>query len=241
MQGMKRGTLVAVTLMMIAVLISACEQPYSTPAAVTNTPINQENLFATPASGNPTGLSPAEVFATQTAQLADPNLVPTSTATLSGATNPTATQTPLVLSLPNTTTPITPTATLVLPVGVTSSPIPAGSRPPTYTLQSQEFPFCIARRYNLDPESLLAQNGINNGTVFYAGVVLNLTNVASPFPDTRALRPHPTSYTVTGNADTTVYGVACKFGDLEPSAIVSANPGISLSSTLTVGQTLNIP
>ncbi len=241
MQGMKRGTWVAFTLMMSAVLISACEQPYSTPAAVTNTPINQENLFATPASGNPTGLSPAEVFATQTAQLADPNLVPTFTATSSGATNPTATQTPFV-SLPiNTTTPITPTATLALPGGVTSSPFPSGSRPATYTLQSQEFPFCIARRYNLDPESLLAQNGINNGTVFYAGVVLNLSNVASPFPDNRALRPHPTTYTVTGNADTTVYGVACKFGDVFPDAIVSANSGITLGSTLSVGQTLNIP
>lgn len=239
MRGMKRGTLLASTWMMAAVLITACNQPYSQAPAVTNTPINQENLFATPASGNPTGLSPAEVFATQTAQLADPNLVPTSTATSSGVTNLTATQTPFV-SLPGNPT-ITPTATLALPSGPTSSPVPAGSRPPTYTLQSQEFPFCIARRYNLDPESLLAQNGLSSGTVFYAGYQLNLSNVASPFPDNRALQPHPTSYTVTGNADTTVYGVACKFGDLEPSAIVSANSGISLGSTLTVGQTLNIP
>lgn len=239
MQGMKRGTLVAFTLMTVAVLVSACNQPYSQAPAVTNTPINQENLFATPASSNPTGLSPAEVFATQTAQLADPNLLLTPTATSGNVTNPTATQTPIV-SLPSNPT-LTPTATLALPSGPTSSPVPAGSRPSTYTLQSQEFPFCIARRYNLNPDSLLAQNGLSNGTVFYAGVVLNLANVASPFPDNRALRPHPTTYTVTGNGDTTVYGVACKFGDLEPSAIVSANSGISLSSTLTVGQTLNIP
>ena len=239
MRGMKRGMWVASTLMVVAVLLSACNQPYSAAPAVTNTPINQENLFATPASGNPTGLSPAEVFATQTAQLADPNLVPTSTATSSGVSNLTATQTPFV-SLPGNPT-ITPTATLALPSGPTSSPVPAGSRPPTYTLQSQEFPFCIARRYNLDPDSLLAQNGLSSGTVFYAGYQLNLSNVASPFPDNRALQPHPTSYTVTGNADTTVYGVACKFGDLEPSAIVSVNSGISLGSTLTVGQTLNIP
>lgn len=220
-------------------MISACNQPYSQAPAVTNTPINQENLFATPAGSNPTGLSPAEVFATQTAQLADPNLLLTPTATSGSAASSTATQTPFV-SLPSNPT-VTPTATLALPSGPTSSPIPAGSRPSTYTLQSQEFPFCIARRYNLDPDSLLAQNGLNSGTVFYAGVVLNLSNVSSPFPEERALRPHPTTYTVTGNADTTVYGVACKFGDLEPSAIVSANSGISLSSTLSVGQTLNIP
>jgi LysM repeat protein len=226
-------------MMLVAVLISACNQPYSTAPAVTNTPINPDSLFATPANDE-TGLDDVEIFATQTAQGIDPNLL--NTATPGGAPqDPTATLTPFI-QLPTDPT-LTPTATLALPSGSTSTsaPVPAGSRPQTYTLQSQEFPFCIARRYNLDPESLLAQNGLSSGTVFYAGVVLNLSNVASPFPDNRALQHHPTTYTVTGNADTTVYGVACKFGDIEPSAIVQANPGISLSSTLTVGQALNIP
>jgi LysM repeat protein len=181
-----------------------------------------------------------EVFGTQTAQGANPNLFATLTPTIGVAPqNPTATQTPIV-SLPSNPTL---TATLALPSGPTTTSVPAGSRPQTYTLQSQEFPFCIARRYNLDPESLLTQNGLSSGNVFYAGYQLNLSNVASPFPENRALRPHPGSYTITGNADTTVYGVACKFGDVEPSAIVSANPnsGITLNSVLTVGQTLSIP
>ncbi len=237
MPGMKRGTLVASTMMLIAILISACEQPYSTPLAVTNTPINPDSLFATPATDG-TGLDDVEIFATQTALGLDPNLL--NTVTPGGTTeDPTVTSTPFV-QLPTDPT-VTPSATLALPSGPTSSPAPPGSRPASYTLQSHEFPFCIARRYNLDPDSLLAVNGLSSGTVYYAGFVLNLSNVASPFPGNRALRSHPTTYTVTGNADTTIYGVACKFGDIEPSAIVSANSSLTLSSTLSVGQTLSIP
>jgi hypothetical protein len=52
---------------------------------------------------------------------------------------------------------------------------------------------------------------------------------------------HPGTYVVTGNADTTVYGVACKFGDVTPDSIVGANSGLSLGSTLSSGQSLNVP
>jgi hypothetical protein len=239
---MKRGAWVASTLMLVAIITSACNQPYSQPPVVTNTPIDPSSLFATPIVGQPTEISDVQVFGTQTALAANP--VTSSPAPLNG----TATSTPFV-ALPNNPTS-TLTATLAVPAGVTltplavgptATPFPSGSRPPSYTLQGEEFPYCIARRYNLDPDSLLAQNGLGSGTVFYAGVVLNLSNVASPFPGVRALRSHPTTYTVTGNADTTVYGVACQFGDLEPSAIVSANSGLSLGSTLNVGQALSIP
>jgi len=241
MVRMKRGAWVASALALVAMITSACEQPYSSAPVVTNTPIDPNSLFAT-RIGGATEMSDIEAFGTQTAQAANPvtsSPVPQSS---------TATSTPLV-SLPNNPT-LTPTATLAVPGEVTITPIsgvptstsvPSGSRPSTYTLQREEFPYCIARRYNLDPDSLLTQNQLSSGTVFYAGVVLNLSNVASPFPDVRALRPHPTTYTVTGNADNTVYGVACKFGDIEPSAIVQANSGITLNSTLSVGQSLSIP
>lgn len=242
MARMKRGALVAFTMTIVATLIAGCNQPYSTPPAVTNTPINPSNLFATP-SGN-TGLTDVEIFATQTAQAANPNLLNTATPGGEISQDATFTATPFV-QLPASPSPV-PSATLAIPPSLPTStfaPPPAsdGSRPQTYTLQSQEFPFCIARRYNLDPDSLLAQNGLNSGTVFYAGYSLNLANVASPFPGNRALRTHPATYTVTGGSDTTVYGVACTFGDVTPDAIVAANPGISLGSVLNAGQMLNIP
>jgi hypothetical protein len=39
----------------------------------------------------------------------------------------------------------------------------------------------------------------------------------------------------------TVNGVACVYGDVDPAAIVQANPGTSLGTPLTVGQQLSIP
>ncbi|MCC6297956.1 MAG: LysM peptidoglycan-binding domain-containing protein [Anaerolineales bacterium] len=242
MRGMKRG--VAFTLMLVAVAISACEQPYSQAPEATNTPINPNSLFATPANANPTGLSPAEVFATQTAQGVDPSLLSTVTPG-EAPQNPTVTSTPFV-QLPSTPSS-TPTATLALPSGPTNTPLPqlpSGSVPSTYTLRSEEFPFCIARRYGIDPDALLRASALSSPDIYYAGLVLTIPagpawSEATLGP--RALRAHPATYVVTGNADTTVYGVACKFGDLTPDAIVAANSGLSLGSTFTVGQNLSVP
>jgi len=243
MVRMKRGAWVASTLALAAMIISACDLQYSTPPVVTNTPIDPNSLFATPIGGA-TEMSDIEAFGTQTAQAANP--VTSSPA----PQNSTATSTPFV-SLPNNPT-LTPTATLAVPAGATltplpggptTTPIPSGSRPPNYTLQREEFPYCIARRYNLDPDSLILENQLSSGTLYFAGYVLDLRNVAAPFPGVRALRPHPATYTVTGNADSTVHGVACKFGDVFPEAIVQlpTNGGITLNSALTIGQILNIP
>ena len=52
-------------------------------------------------------------------------------------------------------------------------------------------------------------------------------------------QPHPTTYTVLAS-DETVYGVACKFGDVDPAAIAQAN-GISVDAALAAGQSLSIP
>ena len=54
MASMKRGAMVASTLMLIAIIASACNQPYSTPPSVTNTPINSNSLFQTPLATNMT-------------------------------------------------------------------------------------------------------------------------------------------------------------------------------------------
>jgi hypothetical protein len=53
------------------------------------------------------------------------------------------------------------------------------------------------------------------------------------------LASHPTTYTVISSEES-VYGIACKYGDLDPAAIASAN-GISVSAKLTAGQALKIP
>ena len=245
MLGIKRGALIVSTLMLVAVIASACERPFSPAPAVTNTPIDPNSLFATPFDGA-TEMSPVEIFSSQTAQAANTSAPVIATATGGVAVTPqsaTVTSTPFV-SLPSTST-VTPTSTLALPSGgITSTPAPSGPRPPTYTLQRDEFPFCIARRLNVDPSDLLQASNLSSPDIYYAGLVLTIPqNSVWPVEDLgpRALRTHPTSYSVTGNADTTVHGVACKFGDVTPESIVGANSGLSLGSTLSVGQSLNIP
>jgi len=152
-------------------------------------------------------------------------------------------------SLPTTTLIGTPnTFTLVPPTGVATTPAPGitpvvivptatPGRPATYTLMPGEFPYCIARRFNVDPDNLLALNGLNEGQILQPGLVLRIPQTGS-FPGTRALHSHPTTYTVA--VDDTIYSVACYFGDLDPTSIAAAN-GLSLSSTLTTGRVLNIP
>jgi hypothetical protein len=53
------------------------------------------------------------------------------------------------------------------------------------------------------------------------------------------LASHPTTYSVL-SGDETIYSIACKFGDIDPATIASAN-SISVSAKLTAGQQLQIP
>ncbi len=110
--------------------------------------------------------------------------------------------------------------------------------PATHTLRRGEFPYCIARRYNIDPDDLLRANGLWRGMIYPGGLVLKIPTTADPFPTTRALRAHPASYTVkTGD---NIYIIACYYGDVDPLAIAAAN-GLSAPYTLTPGAVLSIP
>src|SRR5512132_3047770 len=66
MASIKRGATLASILMLVAVILSACNQPYSQAPSVTNTPINPNSLFATPL-GQPTNMTDVQNFATGTA------------------------------------------------------------------------------------------------------------------------------------------------------------------------------
>lgn len=121
----------------------------------------------------------------------------------------------------------------------TFTPLPQGARPGTYILQPGEFPYCIARRFNVDPDQLLSLSGLSDGVIYSAGTVLKIPQSGS-FPGARALRAHPTTYTVT-SADENIYSIACLFGDVTPEAIAQQN-GLAVSAvTLPVGKQLNIP
>lgn len=129
---------------------------------------------------------------------------------------------------PSATPPILPTFQHLTP-----SP-----RPPYYTLQPGEFPYCIARRFNVDPKELLALNGLSSGMLYSPGLVLTIPQTGNPFPAPRSLLAHPIpNYTVMQQM--TVYQLACQFGDVDPVVLMQVN---SLTSPiLSLGQTISIP
>jgi len=120
----------------------------------------------------------------------------------------------------------------------TSTLAPVTGRPANYTLQQGEFPYCIARRFNVNPEELLSLNGLYDGSLYMPGTMLQIPQSGS-FPGPRALRSHPTTHTV-ASSDETFYSIACLFGDVDPASIAQAN-GLSLGSLLTIGQAIKIP
>jgi len=135
---------------------------------------------------------------------------------------------------------VTPTTSIVLPTTpavIATAPTPTVGRPATYTLQSGDFPYCIARRFDVNPDDLMSLNHLTDGMILQPGLVLNIPQTGS-FPGTRALRTHPTTYTV--QLDDTIYKIACLFGDVDPIYMAAYN-GIVPPYTLTTGKILNIP
>lgn len=126
-------------------------------------------------------------------------------------------------SLPTTASIVVPTATPGLPT--------------TYTVQEGEFPYCLARRFNIDPNDLVS---INNISGFVSpGTVLTIPSDSTwPSEFERALIAHPTTYNVL--AGDTIYTIACQFGDVDPNDIIYAN-NLEEPYTLTAGQVINIP
>jgi LysM repeat protein len=241
MASMKRGAAVASMLMLIAMIVSACDLPYSTPPAVTNTPISATSLFETPIGQTPDiTMSDIASFGTQTAlaltgtpvagvETETPSTDATATLDLSVTVTPTA--------LVSTDPTFTSTATLAVSDTLPTS-APVGSRPSTYLLKPGEFPYCIARRFDVNPDALLSLNGLSSGNIYYPNLTLKIPQSGN-FPGTRALRNHPATYTVAASNET-VYGIACLFGDVDPGAIAQAN-NISADAVLTAGQQVSIP
>lgn len=239
----------AVLVLTVAAL-SACTQTYSQAPLATPTLIST-GLFVSPF---PSGQDPLQVVANLGTQTAVAK-----TAEAGGATTPGTSV--AVTGTPPSSTPVSATGTqgssttaaatssgasTVVPATKTSGPQATSSistsavvAPASYTLQAGEFPYCIARRFNINPDQLLSANGITDSSILQPGKVLTIPQSAGPFPGDRSLLDHPDTYTVS-SSETTIYGVACAYGDVQPQDIASAN-GLSLSAALKVGQQLSIP
>ena len=208
--------LVFFVVILIALTLAACERSASTP------PPDEGAAFPT-LEGTQNPMDELGAFATQTAVALEPG----------DGTDPeapegeTPTEAPPPPEQPETEPENTPVPPQEYPV------------PDSYTLQKGEFPFCIARRFDISPGALLAANGLSSSSVTFAGQTLTIPKNAGPFDaGPRALMPHPDKYTV--RAGDTVFSIACLYGDVDPRGIEDAN-GLSGAYTLQVGDVLQIP
>ncbi|MCF6277466.1 MAG: LysM peptidoglycan-binding domain-containing protein [Anaerolineales bacterium] len=257
----KSGVILITALLAMTLLITGCEQSYAPVAdAVSQATPTLEGDF--PANLPAESMGDIQMFGQQTATaLAAGTGGPSAAAEGSATETPApaaagdATETPasqvgLTPSGDGTVQPdVSPTSDTTIstivptntPVVVQNPTTPPGSVPATYTLQEGEFPYCIARRYNLNPDTLLSVNGLssNQGDIYQPGLTLTIPQNGGVFPGNRALRSHPVSAYVVPQADT-VYGIACYFGDVMPQAIISLN-SLSAPYTVTAGTALQIP
>ncbi|MFN3741152.1 MAG: LysM peptidoglycan-binding domain-containing protein [Anaerolineales bacterium] len=241
---MSKRSLFATTLFLLfAFALAACNRNYSAAPQATPTLLPPE--FSVPLSNDPMALVAATATAMASGEFSTtPSLpgveTPTpveifTTPSETPAAGETETPTPpFIIITPGTETTPTTTLPTIPPIAFTP-----GSIPTVYTLQPGEFPYCIARRFNVDPQELLQLNGLSDGMIYQPGLQLHIPQTGNPFPGERALKPHPATYTV-AKADMTIYAVACEFGDVYPEAIAAVND-LPLSATLTSGQVLDIP
>ena len=226
---------------LLVLTLSACERVASTPL-----PTQDANF---PAVAPTSEMSMVEQVATQTAMAltgtpqggqpqtdaGTPVAIPTFTP-LAGVSQPNVVD---ATATPQGGVPVVATALPSPTPGgqtTTNNQVPVGGN---YTLQKGEFPYCIARRYNLNPDDLLAVNGLSKFQDYYApGTVLKLPASGTGFPGARSLKTHPAAYTV--QSGDTIYSIACEFGDVDPMTIATTN-NLPAPYTLTVGAQINIP
>ena len=234
----KKATIIIAIAIAGVLLFSACERSAShtlkaTPTAKNSILTSQPGITLLENWGTPTAaaIQTAVALGTFTA-------VPT---TQAGLASPTPTMlgalpTPTSLSqIPGTGVGINTPEPGTTPIIVVPTATPG--RPATYTIHTGEFPYCLARRFNVNPDDLLSLNGLGEGQVLQPGLTLRIPQTGS-FPGNRALHTHPAQYTV--SVDDSFYSIACYFGDVDPTSIAAAN-SLSLTSPLTTGKILNIP
>ncbi len=200
----------------LAILLAACTRSATTEPVQTPTQDPLESIFST--------------VATQTALAASshtgPEIGVTEAPTATALFGSTATLASSPTTIPTATTTPAPTQELAVPS--------------TYILHKGEWPYCLARRFDVDPDALLATNGLNssNANNLSVGTKITIPTGAGPFGGERSLKSHPTTYVATGSE--TFYSIACAFGDVWPEHIAEAN-GMDVDENIPGGTQLHIP
>ena len=225
--NLKRYLRISVLLLlssMVLIGLASCQLPASEgPKSTSET----NDGFPLPGSTATSGVIDISIFATQTAQARLPEVNPTS------PPENLPTRTSVVPKA--TSTPSEPTATSAPITYVTATP---GGPPATYTLAEGEFPYCIARRFDVSLTELLDLNGLTLDSLLSPGQELKIPQTGDPFVGDRVLHEHPTTYKI--QAGDNLNRIACYFGDISPDMIALQNK-LTSTSELTVGEVLIIP
>jgi len=221
-------------LFVVAGLMSGCTVSYSSPSGSTGAASPSGFSSTSPALATMNALRTA--FIQQTAQAR--GLTPGGEATNTPSSFSTVAVTPTgAQSTPVTSTPTVAAATATAPIVATSTP----GFPATYKINEGETVYCLGRRFNINPNDILALNGLGINDDVFPGDVLKIPANGAVFPGDRALHPHtPNLVYAVSAAYNTIYKIACYFGDVDPNRIIAAN-NLQPPYTLTSGQKLVIP
>ena len=205
--------------------LTSCKLPASVGPQSTS---ESSEGFPVPGETKPTaGGIDVSTLATQTSQ-ANPSAV-TSPQAPSNTPSNQIPSSPVATSVPGTPAPTSTPLVYVQPT--------LGAPPATYTLEEGEYPFCIARRFDVNQAELLTLNGLTPDSFFYAGQELKIPQTGNPFDGSRTLHDHPSTYKI--QSGDTLYSIACYFGDVSPDMIALQN---TLSTyDLPIGEVLIIP
>jgi len=227
-------TLVVTVIVLLAFGLSACERS----AAPSMPDAESGDLYPVPeAEGTNAPMAELEFITTQTAMAesggADAGSAPAGDVVVPAAEEIKPTETQQPQAQPEQAQPQEEAE----PEEAESNDVDDYPVPDTYTLQPGEFPFCIARRFDIAPSALLSANGLSSSSMTYPGTVLKIPKNAAHYNlGSRALRAHPTTYVV--RSGDTANSVACLFGNVDPRAILAKN---GLQNSLPVGQSIQIP
>lgn len=236
----KRIPLYMLLIVLIAISLTACER--SLAPETSQAEPSPTVLIEIEASSSPDNvMDQLGLFATQTAVAAGmtgQEPAATQPPAVEGETQPAPAET--AAATPVEQQPETPAETAVPTAAPPAVVVPSATPgiPSSYTLKPGEFPFCIARRFDVNPSELLNINGLGTNTQVFSGLTLQIPQTGNTFPGNRSLRAHPTTYTVRQGEN--IYEVACAFGAVSPDAIAAAN-GLEPPYNLSAGQTLQIP
>jgi LysM repeat protein len=226
---MKRKHLLLLLVMALLVMnLAGCKMPASQAPQSAASPTVPEGGFPVPGVTEDV-MGQLESFATQTAIAMSGGAAPASPTSPAPQGTPAASPQALPTTAPQVAAPTS--APIVIP---TKTP----GKPNSWTLQRGEHPYCIARRFDVNPIDLLEASGLSAGGSYSVGTVLKIPQNARGFPGKRSLKDHPDTYIV--GAKDTIYSIACDYGDVDPYDIAAAN-GLTAPYKLENGQKLTIP